>query len=309
MLGLRKAGDVSREGIWKGTGLAGSSDNNLDWTKETTKIKTPSNFINHADECDGRPPAQSWERYTAAQERACQGLPPFAVDTTPSALDAQHGMMDSFIQRGIENPAKTVTNSGYHFLSLLPMCSFSTSKKICKRDFYLLQNTPKIPPESVQNDLRQFRGVRRLPLYMLMEVKLTNIAADHNIEEPQLSSALTAGARFATRYIKKALFCIRRSAWYSLRVASGIRPLPSVLGSCSLILDAVKEYNLKDWESHRKTRELLTRVIVPTKKIVPASPRLEISSFRFLSIHTDSILFFQIIHRKEQNGGDAQAGT
>ncbi|KAF8215023.1 hypothetical protein K438DRAFT_768835 [Mycena galopus ATCC 62051] len=45
-----------------------------------------------------------------------------------------------------------------------------------------------------------------LPLYKLMEVTLTSLAAQHSEDEPNLSAALTAGATIATKYISRALF-------------------------------------------------------------------------------------------------------
>ncbi|KAJ7913731.1 hypothetical protein B0H13DRAFT_1873594 [Mycena leptocephala] len=85
-----------------------------DWATETLKIKTSSNFINHADECPKRPPAQSWEQYEIARERKRKNLPEFPINSDPSLFEVEQDMMQGFIQRGIDNPAKTVTNLSYH---------------------------------------------------------------------------------------------------------------------------------------------------------------------------------------------------
>ncbi|KAJ7508169.1 hypothetical protein B0H11DRAFT_1902484 [Mycena galericulata] len=84
-----------------------------DWDKETLKLKATSNFINHAEECERRPPAQSWEAYQTARERQRQGLPALPLSSDPSPFEAEQGMMQDFIQRGIDNPAKVVTNKTY----------------------------------------------------------------------------------------------------------------------------------------------------------------------------------------------------
>jgi hypothetical protein len=76
-----------------------------DWATETLKIKTSSNFINHADECPKRPPAQSWEQYEIARERKRKNLSEFPITSDPSLFEAEQEMMQGFIQRGIDNPA------------------------------------------------------------------------------------------------------------------------------------------------------------------------------------------------------------
>ncbi|KAJ7125960.1 hypothetical protein C8R44DRAFT_874357 [Mycena epipterygia] len=83
------------------------------WAQETVKIKGSSNFIKHAEECDRRPPAQSWEQYQLARERKRQGLPALPVSSDPSPHEAERDMMSDFIRRGVENPAKAVTNGSY----------------------------------------------------------------------------------------------------------------------------------------------------------------------------------------------------
>ncbi|KAF7348260.1 Reverse transcriptase-RNase H-integrase [Mycena sanguinolenta] len=83
------------------------------WADEIQKIKTTSNFITHAEECDRRPPAQSWEEYQVARERERKGLPVLPPSSGPSPYEVERGMMASFIQRGLDNPAKVVTNRSY----------------------------------------------------------------------------------------------------------------------------------------------------------------------------------------------------
>jgi hypothetical protein len=83
------------------------------WAEETAKIKGSSNFIKHAEECDRRPPTQSWEQYQLARERKRQGLPALPASSDPSPHEAERDMMSDFIRRGVENPATVVTNGSY----------------------------------------------------------------------------------------------------------------------------------------------------------------------------------------------------
>ncbi|KAK7045126.1 reverse transcriptase-RNase H-integrase [Favolaschia claudopus] len=91
----------------------GRTEGVKEWAEETQKIKNTSNFIAHADDCPDRPSAQSFEAYQTARERARQGLPALPIISGPSPLEAERNMMGEFIQRGIENPAKVVTNASY----------------------------------------------------------------------------------------------------------------------------------------------------------------------------------------------------
>ncbi|KAJ7880694.1 hypothetical protein B0H13DRAFT_2345492 [Mycena leptocephala] len=84
-----------------------------DWGDEPQKIKNTSNFIKHADECKDRPDAQSWEQYQLALERKRKGLPALPASSDPSPLQAEQEMMSDFVQRGIENPARTVIYASY----------------------------------------------------------------------------------------------------------------------------------------------------------------------------------------------------
>ncbi|KAF7346736.1 Reverse transcriptase-RNase H-integrase [Mycena sanguinolenta] len=84
-----------------------------EWDQETERIKIPSNFLQHADTCSNRPPAQSWEQYQLAHERKHQNLPPLPMSSNPSPHEVEQEMMSDFIRRGIENPAKVVTNRSY----------------------------------------------------------------------------------------------------------------------------------------------------------------------------------------------------
>lgn len=72
-----------------------------------------SNFTAHAESCTSRPKQQSWEVFQASAARVLNGLPPLAEVTAPTPVDAQHDMMQAFIQRGIDNPAKSVTQRSY----------------------------------------------------------------------------------------------------------------------------------------------------------------------------------------------------
>ncbi|KAF7296753.1 Reverse transcriptase-RNase H-integrase [Mycena indigotica] len=84
-----------------------------DFDKETLKLGVASNFISHAENCRNRPEDQSFERYKAEMERATQGLPPLPASESLTPLERQQAAMGQFVQRGIENPAKTITNRSY----------------------------------------------------------------------------------------------------------------------------------------------------------------------------------------------------
>lgn len=60
-----------------------------------------------------RPPAQSWEEYQKARERAAKVFPALPVSSDPSPAEAQQGIMQTFLRRGMDEPAKVVTNSSY----------------------------------------------------------------------------------------------------------------------------------------------------------------------------------------------------
>jgi hypothetical protein len=79
------------------------------FAEETLKCHLPSNFTAHAEGCTSRPMSQSWVKFQEAEDRAFRGLPPLADGSGPSPVDAQRDMMQAFVQRGIENPAKSVT--------------------------------------------------------------------------------------------------------------------------------------------------------------------------------------------------------
>ncbi|KAJ7892792.1 hypothetical protein B0H14DRAFT_3681165 [Mycena olivaceomarginata] len=84
-----------------------------EWAQETEKIRATSNFIKYLEDCDRCPPAQAWDQYQLARERKCQNLPPLSTSLDPSPYEGEQEMMSDFIQRGVENPAKVVTNSSY----------------------------------------------------------------------------------------------------------------------------------------------------------------------------------------------------
>ncbi|KAK6988651.1 reverse transcriptase-RNase H-integrase [Favolaschia claudopus] len=84
-----------------------------EYENETLKIKTPSNFTNHAEKCTHRPTAQSFEKYQESADRVRRGLPALPESVASSSQDPQREMMQGFIQRGIDNPAKSVTQRTY----------------------------------------------------------------------------------------------------------------------------------------------------------------------------------------------------
>lgn len=149
-----------------------------DWTKETLKIKATSNFIKHAEDCDKRAPAQSWEQYQIARDRKRKNLPALPVSSDPSPFEAEQGMMADFIQRGIDNPAKTVTNRSYrkHLVEAIVQddLAFSVAEKggTLKLLTHLVPRGVKarIPHQTVRRDIDALHKALRKKLNELIKV-------------------------------------------------------------------------------------------------------------------------------------------
>jgi hypothetical protein len=86
------------------------------YENETIKRPGSSNFISHSSKCKSVPAEQTWEAYEA-RNGADAGVGEGDARGGPSGigggLEAQRSFMDNFSARGIQNPAKVVTNKGF----------------------------------------------------------------------------------------------------------------------------------------------------------------------------------------------------
>ncbi|KAF7370112.1 Reverse transcriptase-RNase H-integrase [Mycena sanguinolenta] len=147
------------------------------WADEIQKIKTTSNFITHAEECDRRPPAQSWEEYQVAREREHKGLPVLPPSSGPSPYEVERGMMASFIQRGLDNPAKVVTNRSYrkHLVEAIVQDDLTYSFAEGGASLTLLTHLvprgvkARIPHQTVQRNIGTLHGVLTRKLNKLIK--------------------------------------------------------------------------------------------------------------------------------------------
>ncbi|KAF7354492.1 hypothetical protein MVEN_01138500 [Mycena venus] len=152
-----------------------------EWAQETEKIKATSNFITHADECQLRPAAQSWEQFQAVRERQRKGLPPLPVDSDPSPWNARQEMVVDFVKRGVENPAKVVTNSSYrrHLVEAIVEddLAFSIAEKGGTAVYDLSNGRWKSTPVPAVNSCVQIYGMcRELNPSGILGVKVESIA-------------------------------------------------------------------------------------------------------------------------------------
>jgi hypothetical protein len=154
------------------------TDSIYEWAQETEKIKATSNFIKHAEDCDRRPPAQSWDHYQLARERERQKLPPLPTSSEPSPYEAEQEMMSDFVRRGVENPAKVVTNSSYrkHLVEAIVEddLAFSIAEKggTLRLFTHLVPRGVKarVPHQTVRRDIDALHGALKSKLRELLKV-------------------------------------------------------------------------------------------------------------------------------------------
>jgi hypothetical protein len=149
-----------------------------EWAQEMEKIKATSNFIKHAEECDRRPPAQAWDQYQLARERKRQNLPPLPTSSDPSPYEAEQEMMSDFIRRGVEKPARVVTNSSYrkHLVEAIVEddLAFSVAEKggTLRLLTHLVPRGVKarVPHQTVRRDIDALHGALKSKLRELLKV-------------------------------------------------------------------------------------------------------------------------------------------
>jgi hypothetical protein len=90
------------------------------YEKETIKRPGSSNFISHSSKCKSVPPEMTWAAFEARNgaevgEGDAQASTSGAAGSSGVApgLEAQRSFMDNFSARGLQNPAKVVTNKGF----------------------------------------------------------------------------------------------------------------------------------------------------------------------------------------------------
>ncbi|KAF7378021.1 Reverse transcriptase-RNase H-integrase [Mycena sanguinolenta] len=142
---------------------------------ETQKIKLPSNFTGHADSCNSRPSAQSWANFQEAEARARKGLPPLLDAAVPASVEAQRGMMQAFIQQGIDHPAKKVTQRSYRKYLLQAIVRDDLAFRVTENEGMLDLLTHILPPKLRARVSHQTVARDLKVLHQALDKKLENM--------------------------------------------------------------------------------------------------------------------------------------